>query len=134
MAATPPPSPPPEVRYRSVHGLLRANAERAPDRSCLVSIDQGGRSLNWGQLYRLSNRLARFLAERDIGANDRVVVLTDNSLENLVLYYGIQRHGATFCTVNVDINRNHLREILERLAPKLVLWHEALDCEALGAG
>ncbi|MGZ0246284.1 MAG: AMP-binding protein, partial [Alphaproteobacteria bacterium] len=62
-----------------------------------------------------------------IGANDRILVLTDNSLENLILYFGIQRHGATFCTVNVDINAHHMREIIDRLAPKIVLWHDALD-------
>ena len=125
--------PPPKLAYRSVHERLRANAERAPDQTCLISIDQDTR-LSWGQLYGLTNRLAALLGEKGIGANDRVAVLTDNSLENLVLYYGVQRHGATYCTVNVEVNAQHLREMLERLEPKLVLWHDALDKEFLGVG
>lgn len=124
-----PPSPP-DTRYRSVLEMIRDHARRAPGQTCLVSIDQAA-SLTWQQLYRLTNKLSAWLHARGIGANDRVLVLTDNSLENLVLYYGVQRHGATFCTVNVDINANHLREIVGRLDPKLVLWHDALDRSSL---
>jgi acyl-coenzyme A synthetase/AMP-(fatty) acid ligase len=131
MAAAP--SPPSHIPYRCVLDLVRANAERARDQVCLHSIDQGT-SLTWGQLLALSNRLSGYLAEKGIGANDRVCVLTDNSLENLALYYGVQRHGATLCTVNVEINATHLAEMLRRLAPKLVLWHDALDLAAVRAG
>ena len=119
--------------YRSVLTRLRGHAESMPDKVCLHAIDQGS-EMTWGQLYRVCNQIAGALSERGIGANDRVVVLTDNSLENLILYYGIQRHGATFCTVNVEINRAHLREIIDRLAPRLVLWHDALDPDRLGVG
>jgi acyl-CoA synthetase (AMP-forming)/AMP-acid ligase II len=119
------PPPAPDIRYRSILAMIRENAERAPAQDCLVAIDQKA-SLTWGQLYRITNKLSAWLHARHIGANDRVLVLTDNSLENLVLYFGIQRHGATFCTVNVDINANHMREIIDRLNPRLVLWHDAL--------
>lgn len=125
--------PPKEDCYRPMVELLRGHAERAPDQLCLHSIDQET-SLTWGQLYRLTNRLAAFLHEKGIAANDRVAVLTDNSLENALLYYGVQRYGATFCTVNVEINARHLREMLARLEPRLVLWHDQLDADALGAG
>jgi acyl-CoA synthetase (AMP-forming)/AMP-acid ligase II len=128
-----PPEPPERVPYRSIADLIGAHAGRARDRVCLLSIDQGS-TLTWGQLRGLTNRLAAYLSEKGIGANDRVCVLTDNSLENLVLYYGVQRHGATYCTVNADINAAHLGEMLRRLAPKLVLWHDALDVAAVRAG
>jgi acyl-CoA synthetase (AMP-forming)/AMP-acid ligase II len=121
------------TRYCSVAERLRGHAETMPDKVALHSIDQGS-EITWGGLFGACNQVAAALAERGIGANDRVVVLTDNSLENLILYYGVQRHGATFCTVNVEINREHLREIVARLEPKLVLWHDALDADQLGVG
>jgi len=127
------PEPPTRIPYRSVRDLMRDHAERAAHQVCLHSIDQGT-SLTWGQLLGLSHRLSAYLAEKGIAANDRVCVLTDNSLENLVLYYGVQRHGATFCTVNVEINATHLSEMLHRLKPKLVLWHDALDLAAVRPG
>lgn len=126
------PPPAPEFAYRSVLALIRERANQAPDAECLVALDQG-LSMTWGQLYRLTNKLSAWLHARGIGANDRVLVLTDNSLENLVLYFGVQRHGATYCTVNVDINANHMREIIDRLDPKIVLWHDALALGDLAA-
>tara|TARA_R110000868_G_scaffold55460_10_gene172564 strand:- start:3545 stop:5140 length:1596 start_codon:yes stop_codon:yes gene_type:complete len=126
MSQNPLPPPAPDIRYRSILSMIREHATRAPDQECLIAIDQD-LSLTWRQLYRLTNKLSAWLHARNIGANDRVLVLTDNSLENLILYYGVQRHGATFCTVNVDINANHMREIIERLNPHVVLWHDALD-------
>ena len=99
----------------------------------LHAIDQD-RSITFGALYKLSNQLAHFFAEKGIGANDRIAVLTENSLEMLILFFAVQRHGATFCTINVEVNAQHVREMLDRLAPKLVLWDETLDGDALGAG
>ena len=119
--------------YRSVLTRLRDHAETMPDKVCLVSIDQGS-ELTWSGLHAACNQVAGALAARKIRANDRIIVLTDNSLENLILYYGVQRYGTTFCTVNVEINRAHLNEIVDRLEPRLVLWHDALDADRLGVG
>lgn len=117
--------------FRNVHELLRAHAGRMPDKVFLHAIDQDA-TITWEALYRLSNRIARFLAARGIGAGDRIVVLSENSLESLALYFAILRHGATFCAINVEINAADIGDLLERLAPKLVLWDETLDRAALG--
>ena len=126
MTDTVPPPPPAITDYRSVLTMIREHAHRTPAQDCLVAIDQNT-ALTWQQLYRLTNKLSAWLHSQGIGANDRVLALTDNSLENLLLYYGVQRHGATFCTVNIDINAHHMREIIDRLNPKIVLWHDSLD-------
>lgn len=126
------PTAPDQGRYRSVASMLRGHAETQGDTPFIVSIDQGGRSITFGQLWRLSNKLARFLADTGIGAGGRIAVLTDNRLEMPVLYYAIQRYGAAFCTINVEVNASHVREMLGRIAPDLVLWHEDLDAAAYG--
>jgi acyl-CoA synthetase (AMP-forming)/AMP-acid ligase II len=121
------------AEFRDVHELLRAHAARTPDKVFLDAIEQGA-TLTWDALYRLSNRVARFLSARGIGANDRVAVLGENSLETLALYFTILRHGATFCIVNVEINATDIGDLLGRLDPKLVLWDATLDRSALGDG
>ncbi|MGE0747045.1 MAG: class I adenylate-forming enzyme family protein [Rhodospirillales bacterium] len=125
--------PPPTPRYRSVHDRLQENARLRGDRPACVAIDQGSR-ITWAEMARACNQIAHFLAARGLKANDRVVVLTENSLENLILYYGVQNYGASYCTINVEINAAHLREMLERLKPTLVLWHDELDRAAIGVG
>jgi acyl-CoA synthetase (AMP-forming)/AMP-acid ligase II len=127
------PSAPDPTQYRDVLQLLRANAERSPDRVFLHSIDQAT-SITFEEMYRLANRLSAVFAEMKIGVNDRVAVLAEGTLEKLILYYAILRHGATFCTINVEVNAAHLREMLARLEPKLVLRDESLDSGALGVG
>jgi acyl-CoA synthetase (AMP-forming)/AMP-acid ligase II len=111
--------------YLSVSEQLRDNARRYGDKIALQPID-GGDGLSWRRLSDYANRIAHFLEKMRVRANDRIVVLGENSIENLILYYGIQAYGATYCTVNVEINRSHLNEVLARLDPNLVLWDEAL--------
>ena len=119
-------------RYRPVAGLLREHARRRPDKPFLVSIDQDGRRLTFGELWRLSNRLARWLGRAGVPAGGRVAVLAGNRLETLALYYAIQRYGAAFCAVDVAVNARHVREMLGRMRPELVLWHEGLDVAGMG--
>lgn len=127
------PAAPDRRRYRSVAAMLHSHAEDRGDKPFIVSVDQDGRSITFGALWRLSNRMARFLADKGIGPGGRIAVLTDNRLEMPVLYYAIQRYGAAFCTINVEVNAAHVREMLDRIAPDLVLWHEDLDAAAYRA-
>lgn len=126
------PSAPIEDRYCSVASMLREHAEIRGKKPFIVSLDEDGRSIAFAELWRLSNRLARFLSARNIGPGGRIAVLTDNRLEMPVLYYAIQRYSAAFCTINVEVNASHVREMLDRIAPDLVLWHEDLDADAFG--
>jgi long-chain acyl-CoA synthetase len=122
---------PDPAAYRGVLELLRFHAERNPDRIFLRSIDQD-LAMSWREMYQWSNRIARFLTARGIGANDRILVLTENSLENLVLYFAILRHGATYCAINVEVNSAHLSEMIARLKPSLVLVQDGLEIEKSG--
>lgn len=133
MATRDIPTAPDPSRYRSVASMLREHAETRGDKPFIVSIEEDSRSITFGALWRLSNRLARFLADKHIGPGGRIAVLTGNRLEMPVLYYAIQRYGATFCTINVEVNASHVREMLDRIAPDLILWHEDLDADAFGA-
>jgi len=118
--------------FRSVADQLAANVAASPDKPALVCVDDG-RSLTWAELGGWAARVGQLLNAMGIGANDRVAVLGDNSLENLILYYGIQAHGATYCTVNVEVNRHHLQEMLDRIAPKVVFRQEDLAELDLGS-
>jgi len=89
MAPRPVPTAPDTSRYRSVADMLRGHAETRGDKPFIVAVDQNGRSITFRQLWKLSSRMARFMAERGIGAGGRIAVLTDNRLEMPVLYFAI---------------------------------------------
>lgn len=96
-------------------------AERDPDKTYIVCVDDR-RTISYGQLQRLTRQIATFLAEHGIGTNDRIALLSGNSIEHLVCYIGVMAYGATICTIHVEMNRHHLARILPVLNPRLAVF------------
>jgi acyl-coenzyme A synthetase/AMP-(fatty) acid ligase len=105
-------------------------AQRHPDKPYICSVDDG-RTITFGQLLQLTRRIATFLRSRDVRANDRIALLSANSIEHLACYFGVMAYGATICTIHVEMNRRHLDNILARLQPRLVLHQDGLGLDDL---
>ena len=114
--------------------LLRSWIERAaardPDKPYIVSVEDG-RSISFAELRLATRRIAAFLHARSIKSNHRVALLSNNSIEHLACYFGVMAYGASICTIHVEMNRNHLDNILERLKPCLVLHQAGLELDDL---
>jgi acyl-coenzyme A synthetase/AMP-(fatty) acid ligase len=109
------------------HWIARA-ATRDPDKAFIVSADDG-RTLTYGQLRALTGRIATHLRDQGIGANDRIALLSNNSIEHLATYFGVLAYGASICTVHVEMNRNQLDSILPILKPGMVLYEEGIGLD-----
>jgi acyl-coenzyme A synthetase/AMP-(fatty) acid ligase len=113
-------------------GLLRGwidrSAARDPDKAYIFSVDDG-RTITYRHLQRLTLQMAAFLAESGVGANDRVALLANNSIEHLACYIGVMAYGATICTIHVEMNRTHLAHILPALDPCLILFEAGLELD-----
>ena len=79
-----------------------------------------------GNCATSSAGFAAFLRARGLGRNDRVALLANNSIEHLLCYFGVMAAGATVCTVHIEMNRNQLGNIFERLKPRLILYQDGL--------
>jgi acyl-coenzyme A synthetase/AMP-(fatty) acid ligase len=101
-----------------------------PDKRWVVAAD-GGRSVNYGALRDIVGRCATLLRDRGLRPNDRVALLANNSIEQLLCYFGVMANGATVCTIHVEMNRNQLGNIFHRLKPKLILYQDGLQLEDL---
>jgi long-chain acyl-CoA synthetase len=108
-------------------------AARSPHKPWVIAADDG-RAIDYAGLRDIIERFATFLARRGIGANDRVALLADNSIEQLLCYFGVMATGATVCTIHVEMNRNQLSSILDRLKPKLILYQDGLRLDEALAG
>ncbi len=128
-AAATAPARPPE---HALLAWLEDAAARFPDKAFVHSIDQR-RAITYAEMHDMVGRVGAAMRVRGIAANDRVALLSDNALEHLIVYLGAMCHGATICTVQVEMNRAHLDGILRALSPKLVLHEEALGLGAAGA-
>ena len=108
-------------------------ATRAPEKPWVIVADDG-RSLSYGALRDAVGRFAALLRARGIGRNDRVALLANNSIEQLLCFLGVMAAGATVCTIHVEMNRNQLGNIFERLKPRLILFQDGLGLDDLLAG
>ena len=106
-------------------------ASRAPEKPWVVAADDDRRIVRYRELHEAAGRFAAFLRHRGIGRNDRVALLANNSIEQLLTYFGVMAAGATVCTVHVEMNRNQLGNIFERLKPKLILHQDGLALDDL---
>lgn len=113
-----------------ISAWLERNFRRRPDQTLIHSIEQN-KSITHGEMYRLCNRIARYLDHKGLVANDRVALLSNNSLEHLAVYFGTMAHGATICTIHVEMNQIYFEDILEAVGPKIVLYEEGLGVERI---
>lgn len=102
---------------------LRHNAQARPDHVAIHSIEQAT-SISHRELADLCAQIGGYLAGQGLRANDRVALLSHNSIEHLAVYLGVMAYGATICTVHVEMNAAHVEDILRALRPRLVLFEE----------
>jgi acyl-coenzyme A synthetase/AMP-(fatty) acid ligase len=119
--------------YKTVAELLADYRARHPDKTAIVDIDQGS-SITYGELEQLVTDIAADLKRRGVAKGDRVVLLSDEVLEKLLIWLGVWRLGAVVCPLNIELNSEHVSGLTATIAPKLILVHKDLDVAALTAG
>src|SRR3984893_2250010 len=113
-----------------LHDWIARAALAAPEKPWVVAAD-GGRTVSYRQLREMVGRFATLLRQRGLGPNDRVALLSNNSTEQFLCYFGVMANGATLCAIHVEMNRNQLDNIFERLKPKLILYQDGLQLDDL---
>lgn len=114
------------IPFESVRTLFLKYKERDPAKIALVDVTQE-KSISFGQLHEVANRIANWLVARGIEKGDRVALLSEERLEKLILWMGIWRAGAVCCPTNVEMNIEYVAEILSHLDCKLALYDAELD-------
>ncbi len=93
----------------------------SPDKTALKEYETG-RTLSYGQLNRLGNRLARHLqAVYGVKKGDRVAVLAENCLEYVVLFAAAQKLGFILVPLNYRLAVPELDYLLRNAEPRLAI-------------
>jgi acyl-CoA synthetase (AMP-forming)/AMP-acid ligase II len=82
-------------------------------RAARTALIEGGRRLTWRKFERETARAANGLAMLGLSSGDRIAVLMDNSLEMVVLLFGILRFGAVAVPLNVSISDAAVARMIE---------------------
>jgi acyl-coenzyme A synthetase/AMP-(fatty) acid ligase len=118
------------IPYGLVADLLARYAKRDPDKTALVDLESGT-SINFGGLERVAIDVAAWLKSRGVGKGDRVLVLSDENVEKLLIWMGVWRIGAVVCPFNLEINEKQMVGLTAALDPKLILYHKDIDVAAM---
>jgi len=120
------PMPEPAIPFQSVRTLLTRYAEQHPEKTALYDLDQKKR-ITYSQLDDVTRALAQYLNNKGIKKGDRIALLSNEKIEKLIIWMGIWRYGAVVCPLNVEMNQAYLKNLLNNISPKLVIWNEDLD-------
>jgi acyl-CoA synthetase (AMP-forming)/AMP-acid ligase II len=120
----------PGIPYQSIAELFAKYRARDPDKTAIVDLD-GGTSITFGELDQLATDIAYDLKRRGVAKGDRVLLLSDECLEKLLIWFGVWRLGAVVCPLNIEINANVMAELTRSVNPRLIFAHGELDLDAL---
>ena len=118
------------IPYQPVADLLAKYSARDPDKTAIVDLD-GGSRIAFGELDRMATDIAAELKRRGVRKGDRVLLLSDENLEKLLIWLGTWRIGAVICPINIEINQKHMAEVAAALKPAVILHHKEIDVAAM---
>ncbi len=103
---------------RLLQDWVALHAERAPESTAVV---MDGQTMAYGELERLSNRLARALKEVGCSRGDRVCLLAPKSLDAIVAILAIIKADCTFVPLDPQSPAARNRRIIESSECRCIL-------------
>lgn len=119
-----------KIPYEPVADLLAKYARRDPNKTAIVDLD-GGSSIGFGRLEEIAIDIAAYLKSKGIRKGSRVLVLSDECLEKLLIWLAVWRLGAVICPFNLEINEKQMMSLTAALKPALILYHKDIDVAAM---
>ncbi|BCL80821.1 non-ribosomal peptide synthetase [Ktedonobacteria bacterium brp13] len=116
-------APQPLVSAQGLHQLFEAHVERTPHQLAVVSVDE---QLTYLELHRLSNRLARALRRKGVGAGHLVGLCLPRSARMIVALLAVLKAGAAYVPLDPESPAARLDYQLRDSQTSLVLTREAL--------
>jgi fatty-acyl-CoA synthase len=101
---------------------LDKGASLGPRAPCLM---MGGQSLTYGDVQRLSYRVARALDRSGVGPGDKVAILSANDPVAFACVFGIGRAGAVWCPVNPRNEAAENRDLLDFFDCRCLIFQAA---------
>ncbi|MBW8485474.1 non-ribosomal peptide synthetase [Actinomadura parmotrematis] len=102
----------------TIPALFEAQAAARPDAPAVTFED---RTLTYAEVNAEANRLARYLAAREIGAEDFVALALPRSAELVVAILAVLKAGAAYVPVDPDYPADRIAYMLDDARPTLAI-------------
>ena len=107
-----------------IHELFEEQVARTPHAPALVFENQ---QLTYDELNRRANQLAHYLRGLGVGAETRVGLHLERSLELVIAVLGILKAGAAYIALEADYPLDHKVYLLDDASVSVLITHEALS-------
>ncbi len=118
------------IPYQPVAELLATYRARDPRKIAIVDLESGS-SIAFGELEQVTADIAAFLKDKGVTKGSRILLLSDECLEKLLLWLAAWRIGAVICPLNIELNEKVMVDLARAVNPALILCHKDFDMAAL---
>ncbi len=92
-----------------LHAFLSEIAAKIPDKTAVI---HGQRRVTYGEINRGVSKVASFLLNSGMNAGDRAGIMSENSPEYIISYFGIQRAGGISVDINHQYSSHEVKKVL----------------------
>ncbi|KAF7556243.1 hypothetical protein G7046_g6348 [Stylonectria norvegica] len=105
-------------KIRDVNSALYQAARNFPNRPFLRFA---GQEITFSAFDTLVSKMAGGLSQLGVGQDDRVLVMMQNSLEMVCSWMAINRLGAVWAPVNIELKSVTLKHVIQAARPKIAI-------------
>ncbi|WP_158738083.1 class I adenylate-forming enzyme family protein [Alteribacillus sp. YIM 98480] len=102
--------------------LFESTVNRAPNQN---AIFQGEKSYTYSQINEKANRAASSMQRLGVGKQDRVMVLLKNRIENIIMFWAIQKIGAIYVPINLRMSLEYIQYCINDVEAKMIVFEES---------
>jgi acyl-CoA synthetase (AMP-forming)/AMP-acid ligase II len=113
--------------YIHIGEMLARNARMYPDKIALVEripAEKKRLTITWREFDERANKFSQVLRAKGIKKGDKVMHLMNNSIDWLVVYFGIVRTGAWVVPLNFRFTADDIKYCASVAEPKLFIFGE----------
>lgn len=108
---------------KCVHHMFELQARRSPQRTALVST---ARSITYRELNDRANQIAHFLQRLGVGADVRVAICMQKSIELIAGTLGVLKAGGAYVPIDPDYPQDRVRYMLEDAGAAVLLVEKGI--------
>ena len=116
-----------DIPYRSVGALLAARAEQNGDKVFLICPGKHETIHSYGDFHDRQMAIADQLRQRGLTKGNRVGLISANSPEFLLFYFGALTLGLTVVPINPELSPPEMQYIIRDCESKHVFYNASLD-------
>jgi acyl-coenzyme A synthetase/AMP-(fatty) acid ligase len=109
-----------ENAYKCFHKILEEQAKRFSSKNFIENVDPV-RCISFEEMNRRCNKVANFLKTNGLDSRDAVTVIGNNSIETLIIFFGVLKYGAIINPLNCEESSHNISQLIQRVGPKMVV-------------